>query len=317
MSTSSRSSRTLSPLSQQSKTKRKRKRYRSYFEFKAQYLGDLTGKARIKRLKQFYKTRPMYKSRWKWKIRLKKFSRIKLPLYLSFLRWIIIDFLRGVNKRKFGIFQFIALPGEGKTLSMVAHMERYRKEFTEKKKPYYIASNFNYKYNNEFIEHWSDIVRISKSCYEKHIPCLIAIDEVHITFDSADWKNFPAEILAVLSFNRKFGLEFLCSSQIYERIPKKIRDIANYTVVCKNIGHLDRLFRCYYFRKDDYESQFTGKKKKANYIKEYVASDEFRNLYNTLEQVDQMVAAAQKEKDLKQQAFDILYGSLLGSEEES
>lgn len=113
----------------------------------------------------------------------------------------------------------------------------------------------------------------------------------------------------MLSFNRKFGLEFLCSSQIYERIPKKIRDIANYTVICKNIGHFDRLFRCYYFRKEDYESQFEGKKKKADYIKEYIADDEFYSLYDTLEQVDIMVGQAEKEKSAQQKAFDILFGN--------
>lgn len=153
------------------------------------------------------------------------------------------------------------------------------------------------------------MVSIAKDCYQKKIPCLIAIDEVHITFDSSDWKNFPPAVLAMLSFNRKFGLEFLCSSQIYERIPKKIRDIANYTVICKNIGHFDRLFRCYYFRKEDYESQFEGKKKKADYIKEYIADDEFYALYDTLEQVDIMVGQAEKEKSAQQKAFDILFGN--------
>lgn len=299
-----------SQISVDSKKKsKKNKKFLSLLEKKARFLGKTKGKERIKRLKKYYKSSDRYKYRWKWKLRIRKFSKIKLPLYLSFVRWIIIDFLRGVPKRKFGIFQFVALPGEGKTMSMVAHMERYRKEFDKQGKKYFIASNFNYKYNNAFIEHWSDMVRISKMCYQNKVPCLIAIDEVHITFDSADWKNFPPEILAMLSFNRKFGLEFLCSSQIYERIPKKIRDIANYTVICKNIGHFDRLFRCYYFKKADYESTFEGKKKKADYIKEYIASDDFRSLYDTLEQVDQMVETAKKERDLQKQAFELLFGA--------
>ena len=67
---------------------------------------------------------------------LRHFAGLKLPLWLSFARWIVIDFLKGKTRRKFGIFQFVALPGEGKTMSMVAHMERYRKEYTEKKKPF-------------------------------------------------------------------------------------------------------------------------------------------------------------------------------------
>lgn len=288
-----------------------KKRYRnrqSISEKKALYLGTLTGKKRCRRLKVYYKGTVQYKTRWKWVMFLRKFARLKLPLWLSFFRWIIIDFLRGKTNKKFGVFQFVALPGEGKTMSMVAHMERYRKEFTAKGQPFVIASNFSYKYNDYFIDHWSEMVTISKNCYKQKIPCLIAIDEIHVTFDSTDWKNFPPSVLAMLSFNRKYGLEFLCSSQIYERIPKKIRDIANYTVICKNIGHFDRLFRCYYFRKDDYESQFEGKKAKADYIKEYIADDEFYSLYDTLEQVDIMVGQAEKEKTAQQKAFEVLFG---------
>lgn len=288
--------------------KKKYRNNQSIAERKLSYLGSASGKKRCRKLKRYYKNTIQYKTRWKWILFIRHFSRLKLPLWLSLVRWVIIDFLRGKSKRKFGIFQFVALPGEGKTMSMVAHMERYRKEFTAKKQPFVIASNFSYKYNDYFISHWSQMVKIAKDCYEKKIPCLIAIDEIHVTFDSSDWKNFPPSILAMLSFNRKYGLEFICSSQIYERIPKKIRDIANYTVICKNIGHFDRLFRCYYFPKSDYESMFEGKKKKAQYIKEFIADDDFYGLYNTLEQVDVMTAQAEKEKSMQQQAFEILFG---------
>ena len=278
-------------------------------QYKVDYLYKYRKLGKLKALKKYYKSLDSYKYRWKWLIRFKHFRELKLPLYLSFIRWIIVDFLRGVPKRKFGIFQFVALPGEGKTMSMVAHLERYREEMKKANLPYAIATNFSYKHNDFYISHWTDMVRISKECYKNHINCVIAIDEVHVTFDSTDWKNFPAEILAMLSFNRKYGLEFLCSSQIYERIPKKIRDIANYTVICKNIGHFNRLFRCYYFKKADYESQFEGKKKKANYIKEFIADDKMYSLYNTLEQIDMMTASAKKEKDLQQKAFEILFGN--------
>lgn len=299
-------------------SKKQKKPYRtndSVLDRKAAFLGQLKGKKRARRLKAYYKRSLIYKTRWKWILFLRRFSRLKLPLWISFVRWIVIDFLRGKSRRKFGIFQFVALPGEGKTMSMVAHMERYRKEFEKQEKPCVIASNFSYKYNDYFISHWSQMVTISRDCYKKKIPCLIAIDEIHVTFDSTDWKNFPPAILAMLSFNRKYGLEFICSSQIYERIPKKIRDIANYTVICKNIGHFDRLFRCYYFPKSDYEAQFEGKKKKAQYIKEFIADDDFYSLYDTLEQVDVMTAQAEKEKSMQQKAFDILFGGVSDDEE--
>jgi spore coat protein CotF len=53
---------------------------------------------------------------------------------------------------------------------------------------------------------------------------------------------------------------------------------------------------------------FEGKKKKAQYIKEFIADDDFYSLYNTLEQVDVMTAQAEKEKSMQQQAFEILFG---------
>lgn len=230
--------------------------------------------------------------------------------WLSFGRWIIVDLLRGKKRKQFGIYQFVALPGEGKTMSMVAHMERFRKECEENKQPYKIACNFTYKYSDVYIKHWIDMVSCAKWCYENNYRCLIAFDEIHVTFDSSDWKDFPAEVLAMLSFNRKYGLEFCCTSQIYERIPKKIRDIANYTVICKNIGHFDRLFRDYYFDKGDYESEFSGKRKNCKFIRQFVADDQFYNLYNTLEQVDNMVKNAKEEKMNREKAFDILFGQV-------
>lgn len=276
-------------------------------------MGSLKGKSRNRALKKYYKSLPIYKNKWKHILRIHRFKNSKTRiLYLRALSLVIADILSGKKRRKFGIYQFVALPGEGKTMSMVAHMERYRLDMQECKKvqgiDYIIATNFGYRNQDYYINHWTDIIKISKKCYQLHIPCVIAIDEIHITFDSSDWKDFPPEMLALLSFNRKFALQFLCSSQIYERIPKKVRDIANFTVICKNIGHFDRLFRCYYFEKNDYESQFDGKRKRAKFIKEFVSDDKFYSLYDTLAQVERMTETASKEKDLKQKAFEVLFG---------
>ncbi len=250
---------------------------------------------------EVYKTRISLKRKIKW---LKHFKR--LPLHIDFIRWILVDFLSGKQRRFWGIYQFVALPGEGKTMSMVAHAERARKAYPDM----VIGANFSYVHAEYTIEHWLDIIKISKEARDRGVPCLIMMDEIHVTFDSSDWKSFPAELLALLSFNRKFELQFLCSAQIYERIPKKIRDIANYTVICKNIWGCDRLFRCFYFAKDNYDEAFSGKKAKAEFIRDYIADDDFYALYNTLEQVDRLKLSAEKEKDKRQEALSILFDDL-------
>lgn len=296
----------------------------SYFENKAyyfeHYICKLPASAQNKAKKLFYIHQDFY-TRYHFRrfldsIREKEISNI----YLNFARWVLVDILVGKDRRDFGIYQFIALPGEGKTMSMVAHMERYRAQKMEKGKvqgkDFMIATNFHYLNQDVAINHWTDIVKFAKSCFDKDIPCLVAMDEIHVTWDSTEYKEFPAEMQAILSFNRKYRLQFLCSAQIYERIPKKIRDIANFTVVCRNVFHLDRLFRCYYYEKNSYEKDIAGaleggkgrrKKKMYSFLKEFVADDNFYALYNTREQVDRMVKDAKSERNAKQEAFNILF----------
>lgn len=284
----------------------------SVLDLKETFLGGSRG--REKRLKKYYKNSGLY-TRYRLLKFIDRLSRADIkPLYISFLRWLLVDLLRGRRSRSFGIYQYVGLPGEGKTLSMVAHMERFRDTMAASKSPYVIATNFNYKNQTYPIVDWVDLVRIARKCYLEHVPCLISLDEIHLIWDSADWKNFPPEMLSLLSFNRKYSLQFICSSQIYERIPKKIRDIANYTVICKNVLGRDRLFRNYYYEKDDYEAQFEGKKSKSKYIREFIASDYIYGLYDTLSQVDAMLETAKGQKDARQEAFDLLFGAACNAE---
>lgn len=273
--------------------------------FKRYNVEHLKKRQRLK-IKWYYANYPNWKFKRKLKHHIAWLIRLDLPKYLSFLRWVYVDFLRCKNRRFWGIYQFVALPGQGKTLSMVAHMEKAVHDYPDSN--FVIATNFNYRNQDFAINHWSDMVKIALFARKENRPCILAVDEVHITFDSSDYRNFPAEILALLSFNRKFSLQFLCSAQIYDRIPKKIRDIANYTVICKNVLGMDRLFRNYYFTKAEYDSSFSGKRAKAEFIREYIADDRLYSLYDTLEQVNKMTVDAQKERSAKEAAFKLLFG---------
>lgn len=274
-------------------------------------LSKMPLKKQNKLKKKFYKKQGYYA---KFRIRrfVDKLASFKIKnIYLNFLRWILVDWIKGRRHVQFGIYQFIALPGEGKTMSMVAHMERFRAKMEKLGKPYIIATNFNYKYQNFRIDDWVDIVKIANYCYKNNIQLLVSMDEIHVTFDSSEWKDFPPQLLAVLSFVRKYGMEFLVSAQIYERIPKKIRDIANFTVVCKNVLRKDRLFKNYYYEKSDYEMNFEdtkGKKKKSKFMRQFVADDVFFSLYDTKEQIDRMVSDAKEEKKKRDEATLVLFG---------
>lgn len=274
-------------------------------EGKAAYFAKHKRLRSRKRWYRKYKKKLWFRMKLHSKIR--HLAEMKIPFkLLSLVRWVIVDFLRAKPRKFWGIYQFVALPGEGKTLSMVAHMERIRKEIGAEN--VMIATNFFYKHQDYAIGHWSDMIMVAKMAQKQKKACILAIDEIHTTFDASDWKSFPPEMLALLSFNRKYSTQFICSSQIYDRIPKKVRDISNYTVLCKNTLGLDRHFKNYYYNTLNYEEKFSGKRSKADFIRTYIADDYLYSLYDTLAQVDKMTADAQRESDAKQRAFDLLFG---------
>jgi len=238
-------------------------------------------------------------------------SRLHIPFKIpDFVRWVLVDFLRGKGSKHWGIYCYVANPGEGKTISMVAHMERQIRAIGRDK--LYIATNFHYAHEDAEINHWVDMIKAARAAMLHGKYCIIAMDEVHITFDSTDWKSFPPEMMQLLSFNRKYDLQFICSSQRYERIPKKICGIANYVVLCVNTMGFDRHFKNYYYDINDYEASFSGKRKRAQFIRTFVTGDDFYALYDTKRQVDRMVADAEAEKDKRREAFDLLFGEKTG-----
>ena len=70
---------------------------------------------------------------------------------------------------------------------------------------------------------------------------------------------------------------------------------------------LDRYFINYYFEKNDYESSFTGKRAKAQFVKDFVATDDLYSRYDTFEQIKAIKGKACDEKDAMQKAYDLLF----------
>lgn len=197
---------------------------------------------------------------------------------------------------------------------MVAHMERVIHDVGRGK--VFIATNFHYTRQDMQIGHWSDMIRAAKFAIGHGLYCVIAMDEIHITFDKSEWKNFPPEMLSLLSFNRKYDLQFLCSSQRLDRIPSKVVGISNYIVLCRNILGLDRLFENWYFETAEYDAKFNGKRSSANFVRSYVAGDDLYAMYDTRKQIDSMMADAEEEKDKRREAFNLLFPSGSAAEKE-
>lgn len=204
----------------------------------------------------------------------------KLPLFIDFLRWAIVDVLRGKQYPVWGIYMFVAKPGNGKTISMTEHIERVKKEHPDIK----VYSNFAIKGQTGTIKCWQDIVNAPDNS-------IIAIDEIHMIFGSINYQDFPLEMLGEITQNRHCRKQFITSTQDYDLVNVNFKRVCNFIVLCKNFWGLDRLFINYYFDRGIYESKaFAANKNKAEFLRMFVASDDTYRRYDTLEKINHMVS---------------------------
>lgn len=201
---------------------------------------------------------------------------VRLPLILNFIRWLIVDVFRRLRDGKdlsvFGVYLFCGIHGKGKTISMIYEIERDLDRNPELK----VYTNFYYEEQDGHINHWSDMIGIAETGN-----AIIAIDEVHTSFNSRSWKDFPEELITLISQNRKDGVKLLMSAQTFDSVEKTIRDQAHWVINCKNIGK--RLFLNVYYRIDQYGKSLD--KRRADSRKFFVASDDLRASYNTKEKI--------------------------------
>lgn len=205
----------------------------------------------------------------------------RLPLFVDFFRWILIDLLRGKDYPIWGIYIFVAKPGNGKTISMTEHIVRVKKGHPNIK----VFTNFNYVGQDGIISCWQDIVDAPDNC-------LICVDELHMLASSSAFQSFPIELLGEITQNRHSRKQFVTSTQDYDLISVNFKRVCNYVVLCKNVWGLDRLFQNHYFDRGAYESKsFLATIKKCNFSRYFVASDATYARYNTLEKITSMIKA--------------------------
>ena len=213
-----------------------------------------------------------------------RFERIllkpkKLPLWINFVRWILIDLLRGKVYPVWGIYIFVAKPGNGKTISMTEHICRVK----SKDPKILVYTNFNYKGQDGVINNWQDIFNAPDNC-------LICVDELHMLASSGGYQEFPVEALGEITQNRHSRKQFVTSTQDYDLVNVNFKRVTNYVVLCGNVWGLDRLFTNHYFDRGTYESKgFLAQIKKCNFARYFVASDETYARYDTLEKITNMV----------------------------
>ena len=208
-------------------------------------------------------------------------------LYAVYQSWFIIKnvpsallFWRKNKKNEsqfpyYGMHFYCGRQGSGKTFSMTNELEKIRKKYPKCK----IYTNYGYKYQT------MPIYNISMLQNEKYYNgvdgVVFAIDEIQNLYQSSNINNVPPEVLGVVTQLRKQKVYIICTSQVFTRVSKPLREQAFYITECKTLFHA--LTVCNKFNADEYLRDLDRVEKQATPIERYsiVHSDELRNCYDT------------------------------------
>lgn len=156
--------------------------------------------------------------------RFKKGSRQKVKKH-GFFRKIFIDAPKQIVEDKFnqdpdffthqGLIIFEGRQGSGKTTSMVYEAMQLQKEFPLAK----CTSNLAYTHQDIALNDWRMLIN-----YKNDIKgVIVMMDELQNWFSSNDSKNFPPEMLQVITQNRKNRRVILGTAQNFYLLSKAIR----------------------------------------------------------------------------------------------
>lgn len=217
-----------------------------------------------------------------------RFAKLKIKfLPYDLLRWIWIDWTRrGTDKevfKEYGFTIFTGRQGAGKTISLVDYLDRLRVRYPKLK----IYTNFKYKYADGVMTDWDTFFRVRNGTDG----VVFAIDEVQNEFSSADWKDFPAELLSQITMQRKQRIKIVATSQVYTRIAKQLREQTFSVCMCS--CWFRRLVYVREYDAAEYsltaDSPYQAKKKCKPLSRHiYVQSDELRDEFDTWEVVNRM-----------------------------
>lgn len=183
-----------------------------------------------------------------------------------------------------GMIIFEGRQGSGKTISMVRYMKDMQYEFPNA----LCTTNLAYTDENKPLKTWTMLVDY-KNGYKGVI---VAMDELQNWFSSNDSKNFPPEMLSVITQNRKNRRIILGTSQNFYLLAKAIRSQATEVRRCAT------LFGCLTIVRRlepilDSEGNVVEWKKRGMYC--FVHDKDLRESYNTWKVIENLRKSGFKE----------------------
>lgn len=179
-----------------------------------------------------------------------------------------------------GMHLFCGEQGSGKTMAMVEFMRRMQYEYPLSN----CITNFGYKYQDDVLSHWKQLVTY-KNGFEGVI---VGIDELQNWFSSNDSRNFPPQMLEVVTQNRKNRRVIIGTSQVFTRLAKPIREQATLIYLPTTICGCITFVRV---KKPILTSEGEVQEYKSRGWYFFVHDDDLRNAYDTYKVIESLASS--------------------------
>ena len=181
-----------------------------------------------------------------------KIPRIEFPILrfismlVDLLRWLVYDLLYTIINGKvfkpYGLTCFVGRQGGGKTISMVEYLDRMKELYPDA----IVVTNFNYTKQDMPFTSWRQFTEVRNGL--KGV--IFAIDELQNEYNSNNWKDFPEDLLSVVTMQRKQRIKIVATTQVFTRVVKQLREQCYEVVECKTFLGRWTKQKCY--DADDY-----------------------------------------------------------------
>lgn len=207
-------------------------------------------------------------------------------LLIDFPRQYVLDTLkRPSDFMKYqGLIIYEGRQGSGKTSTMVRDTLQIKKEYPLSK----VITNLGMVGENESLKHWKQLVNYKNGIYG----VVAVMDELQNWFSSNQSKDFPPEMLSVITQNRKNRRIIFGTAQSFHLLAKAIRS------QCVEVRKCVTFFGCITFvlRKEpilDSEGNVAEWKRRGMYF--YVHNEELRDAYDTWKVIDSLTKSGFQE----------------------
>lgn len=172
--------------------------------------------------------------------------------------------------QEYGLHMICGMQGSGKTMLLNYLIKKYKSIYPRA----IVTTNFEHKDEDFPLKHWEQLTLNTNGIYGE-IDC---IDEIQNWFSSNASKNFPPDMLTIVTQQRKVRRCILATSQVFTRISKPLRE-ATYKLYLPMV-----LFGCFeivrvYIPEIDQDGNLVSKKLDKVFF--FIHDDDLRNSYDS------------------------------------